>query len=118
MRMIKEYTDHVDALERIRQLENDPNQETFFKALLGGLAEYSTIQPPESRDAAMAKFDSMKSFQDAAQRLFDLKHKLGDCLKISRPLAADYKNYPDFAKIHLMLSAVFHELARHGLIFD
>ncbi len=120
MRMINDYTRHVLALEQLQQNEDDPNNEKSIKHLFGGVLEKDSVMPRfvGNREDGMATFDNRQSFVNAAKRFFELKAKLNECLKLSKPLAMDYRNYPDFAKFHLMLQAVFNEMSRHNIVFN
>lgn len=120
MRMINDYTRHVLALEQLQQNKDDPKNEEFIKHLFNGALEKDSVMPTfvGNREASMAMFDDLQSFVDAAKRFFELKAKLNECLKLSNPLAMDYRNYPDFAKFHLMIQAVYAEMSRHNIVFN
>ncbi len=123
MRIIAEYAKKAAGLEYI--LRDETRRKEFFSGVLGSWSDDGKFLPGEKPDekeladnrAKIGYVDNREEYLKSMELLDGIGHDIGSILSKTRTLAENNPNYPDFAKIHLALKAIFREVAyqRHVL---
>ncbi len=117
MRIIAEYAKKAAGLEYI--LRDETRRKDFFSGVLGPWSDDSKSLPGENPDekelaenrAKIGYVENYEEYLKSMEQLGGIGHDIGKILSKTRTLAESNPNYPDFAKIHLALKAIFREIA-------